>query len=211
MRKLFTCCSFAMVALIVMAVFITATTYLQLALAIILYPLLICFAFKAFPRKTQNTVSKSPEILQSVEESPEENHQTPKMGSFGITDIDKRVFLSLIGGAGLTLFLFSIFNRRAEGLFFKSQPAIGSSVSLEDTAGKKIDPAQNQPTDGYRISEIDENVVTFYGFTNKDGAWFVMKEDTETGSFRYTKGDSNFPSNWNNREKLSYDYFNNVF
>lgn len=205
MRKFLTSCSFIIASVVVIVAFVTATTYTQLGVATLLYPLLIYFAFKAIPRKALRkplSEIQPPVATEKVEEVKREN--------LGIADIDKRVFLKLVGGMGLSLFLFSIFSKKAEGLFFKNLPGSGK-VSLEDIAGNKIDPAQNQPMDGYRISEIDDNEITFYGFTNKDGAWIVMKEETDTGSFRYSKGDSNFPGNWSNREKLKYDYFSDIF
>jgi hypothetical protein len=133
--------------------------------------------------------------------------------NIGISDIDKRVFLKLIGGAGISLFLFSIFNKRAEGLFFKSLPASGVSgaVSLEDIAGNKIDPAQKKPLDDYSISDIENGIITFYGFISKDSSWYIMRVDTNTGAFRYTKDKSNFRANWANRQNLKYDYLDNVF
>lgn len=215
MRKNLTYCSFVIASLVVIATFVTAATYAQLAVAIVLYPLLIYFAFKTFPRRVPSkkpafAVQPPVKLVQKVEEKTAD----PKNEMWGIADIDKRMFLKLIGGVGLSLFLFSIFNKKAEGLFFKSLPASGptsGTFSLADTKGNKIDPAQNQPTDGYRISEIDNNVITFYGFTNKDGAWFVMQEDTDRGSFRYARGDANFPGNWTNREHLKYDYYSNIF
>lgn len=212
MRKILIYGSFVIASLAVIAAFMTATTYSQLAVAIFIYPLLVYFAFNAFPRKTQMNPSKEP-VTTTIQPplTPAEKVEEDKgKNMIGITDLDKRVFLKLIGSVGLTLFLFSIFNKKAEGLFFKSLPASGR-LSLEDIAGNKIDPAQNQPTDGYSISEVDDNVIAFYGFINKDNAWFIMREDIDTGSFRYTKGDSNFPGNWSNRENLKYDYFSNVF
>lgn len=205
MRKILTSCSFVIASLIEIMVFITATTYTQLAVAILLYPLLLYFIFKALPKKTRRYTSKKPvtAIQQPVKSAEKEN-------VVGITDINKRAFLKLIGGVGLSLFLFSIFNKRAEGLFFKSLPGSGG-VSLEDIAGNKINPAQSHPMDGYRISDIDNNVITYYGFTNKDGAWFIMREDTDIGSFRYARGESNLTGNWTNRENLKYDYFSNIF
>ena len=211
-RKILTCCIFVIAGLVVGAAFVTATTYFQLAVAILLYPLLAYFLLKAFPRKNRVYPLKKPVTNIPPPVKSEEKVTTTKTENVGISDIDKRAFLKLIGGAGLSLFLFSIFNKKSESLFFKSLPGpVQGKVSLEDIAGNKIDPAQSQPMDGYRISEIDDNVITFYGFTNKDGAWFVMKEDTDTGSFRYARGDSNFPGNWTNRENLKYNYFSNVF
>lgn len=213
MRKILTYFSFVIASLIVIAAFMTSTTYTQLAIAILLYPLLVYFAFRAFPRGTRSCLFNKPVTeIQSTMQSAEIGGSAKSENTIGIADIDKRVFLKLIGGIGLSLFLFSLFNKKAEGLFFKSLPAQGATVSIENIAGKKIDPAQSQPTDGYSISEIDNNITfTFYGFTNKDGGWFVMQEDEDTGSFRYTKGDSNFPGSWDNRENLKYDYYSNVF
>jgi hypothetical protein len=224
-RKTLTYCSFMITSLVVTLVFVSATTYIQLAIAILLYLPLAYFAFKVFPRKTRGIIHPKESVIAAVQPqvkpaSPDasqggsaEKVETAEKRTVGIADIDKRVFLKLIGGAGITLFLFSIFNKRSEGLFFKNIPAGGVSgrVALEDIAGNKIDPAQNQPTDGYRISEIDENFVTFYGFTNKSGAWFVMREETDTGSFRYARGDSDFPGNWTGRENLKYDYYSSIF
>lgn len=212
-KILLTYCSFVIACLVVIVAFITATTYIQLAVAILLYPLLVFFALKVLPFKTKNDSSKKPinEIPLSVAK-PTEKLEEVKRESIGIADIDKRVFLKLIGGAGVFLFLFSLVNKKAEGLFFKSLPgSVQGKISLEDIAGNKIDPAQNQPMDGYRISEIEDDVIAFYGSTNKAGAWYIMKADTNTGSFRYARGDSNFPGNWNNRTNLKYDYFNNIF
>lgn len=213
MFNILTYCSFVIASLVVIAAFITSTTYAQLAVAILLYPPLVYLAFKAFPRKIKCCLFKEPETLtQSTVQSIEKVEPVKNENTFGIADIDKRVFLKLIGGVGLALFLFSLFNKKAEGLFYKSLPP-PEMVSLKDISGNKIDPAQNQPTDGYNICEVDDNdsILTFYGFTNKDGAWFVMKEDTENGSFRYAQGSANFPVNWGNRENLQYGYFSKTF
>lgn len=205
-------CSFVIACLVVIVAFITATTYTQLAVAILLYPVLVFFAFKVFPHKAWRSASKkgATTIQPSV---TAEKVEEAKKEQLSISDIDKRVFLKLIGGAGITLFLFSLFNKNSEGLFFKKLPvpAGPGRTSLEDISGNKINPAQNQPIDGYGISEIDDNVISFYGFTNKDGAWYVMKIDIDNGSFRYSRGESDFPDNWPNRENLKYDYFSTVF
>lgn len=213
-KILLTYTSFVIACLAVIAAFITATTYLQLTVAILLYPVLIFFAYKMLPLRTKRQFSDNDEVEVEFEPTspPDEKVSVIQRDSVGITDIDKRVFLKLIGGAGLSLFLFSIFSKKAEGLFFKSLPSeTTGQVSLQDLAGNKIDPAQNQPTDGYRISEVDDDVITFYGFINKEGAWFIMRGDSDMGSFRYARGDSNFPGNWTSREKLKYDYFSNIF
>ena len=109
----------------------------------------------------------------------------------------------------ISLFLFSVFTQKAHGAFFGSVPGPGT-VSLKDTSGAQIDPAIKTPTDGYKISQIDDSSPAFYGFIDKTGAWFIMKEDS-TGAYRYAKGSSSFSTNWTNRAILSYDYFDAIF
>ena len=214
-RLLLTYFSFAITFLVVIMAFITATTYIQLALAILLYPLLAFFAYKILPIKQENMESTPQPVTPFIAKTERVVVDTKidnKNENISISDIDKRVFLKLIGGTGIFLFLFSIFNKRAENLFFKNLPgSVSGKISLEDISGNKIDPSQNHPTDGYIISEIDDNLVSFYGYTNKDGAWYIARIATDTGSFRYIKGDSDFPGNWNNRVNLKYDYFSKIF
>lgn len=206
-NKKFSYCSFMVTVLIVVLVFVTATTYIQLIVGALLYIPLAYFAFKVFPRKRRRVKrTQQPSKLEEEVETKKESNE-----GWGISDLDKRAFLKLIGGAGLALFLFSLFNKRAENQFFEKAIGVSGAVYVQDVSGNKINPAQRQPTDGYSISEIDDNVISYYGFTNKDGEWFVMKVDTTTGSFRYIRGGSDFPESWIKREELTYDYFNNIF
>ena len=217
MRKfLLTYCSFVIACLVVVVAFMTATTYTQLAGAILLYPLLAYFTFKVLPIKQRQAEPTSQAVTVSLakpEQEAGDKKINNKTENIGISDIDKRVFLKLIGGAGISLFLFSIFNKRAEGLFFKGLPGSGSSgkVALEDIAGNKIDPAQKKPLDDYSISDIENGTISFYGFISKDSSWYIMRLDTSTGAFRYTKDKSNFRANWTNRANLKYDFFDSIF
>lgn len=202
-KLLLTNFSFIIVSLAIIMVFITATSYAQLAVAIILYPLLVFFAYVVFLRKFRTYTSRKQETVTQHLES-----RNPA-SNMGIADTDKRTFLKLIGGAGLFLFLFSLFNKRPEGLFFKNFPG---SLPTQNTTANQVGTNQNQlPLEGYVITEIDDNIISFYGFTNSNGGWYIMRMATETGTFRYAKGDSDFPSNWKNRENLKYDYFHNEF
>lgn len=216
MRKILAWSSFVIFSAIVIVAFITATTYIQLIAAILLYPLFAYFAFRAFPRKArvrplvkQATAVQSPVILADKIEA--EKIEVTKKANLRISDIDKRVFLKWIGSTGLILFLFSIFNKNAGNFLPGVAPAGPGTVVLKDTTGTQVDPAIKNPTDGYKISEVDDDVTAFSGFINKDNAWYIMRVDTEKGSFRYTKGDSNFSGNWANRKNLRYGYYSNVF
>ncbi len=208
MRKTLTYTSLSVAFLVVVILFLTARTYTQLGVATLLYPLLAILAVKLLPHKKQVRevsiqVSRAePETV----EPPEEARKT----SVEVADIDKRAFLKLVGAAGLSFFLFSLLRGKV-GNILPGQASTPSLTSLENSEGKKISPAERQPLDGYQISEIDDNVITYYGFTNKDGGWLIMREDTESSSFRYTKGDSDFPGKWAAREKLAYDYYSSLF
>lgn len=198
--------TFIIVGALVIAIFITAKSYTQLGIAIFLYPLLAFFAYKVF----ENTIWRNPSektialVHPMVKEA--EEVEDVKEANATIADFDKRTFLKLIGATGLSFFLISLFGRRIEALLF------GQNLgTVPAPPGGKTSAAAASPTDGYTISEIDDSIVGYFGFINKDGAFFIMKRDTDSGTFRYAKGAKDFPGNWKNRQNLKYDYFYNVF
>lgn len=204
MRKALTYFSFATASLVVILAFVTAKTYTQLGIAVALYPLLAFFAFKIFP------ISTSVHLNKPIEKQQPAPVNEPKSDEPVVVDIDRRAFLKLIGGTGLSIFIFSLLGRRFENFLFDR--SLGSGTALNNyPAQNENNTVQASPTEGYNISEIDEGIVTYYGFINNTGGWLIMKEDTDTSSFRYAKGNSNFPKNWNSREILKYDYFHNLF
>lgn len=203
-RLLFVNFSFVMAFALVVGTFITAKSYTQLGVAIILYPLLAFFAYKAFKNSIWKPSLKKPQAaMQHAAVSA--RIEDFKKESVSVTDIDKRLFLKVIGATGVSFFLMSLFGRRAENFLF------GQNQAAQPAPAGKTATASPSPTEGYTISEIDEGTVGYFGFINKEGGWFIMKRDTDSGSFRYAKGKSDFPGNWKNRENLKYDYFHNVF
>ena len=197
---------------VVVGVFVTATTFIQLAVAILIYPLLVIFAYKVFSHKLlKNPSKRSVNSIKLSVKPPVASAQTKPSGSnVGIADIDKRVLLKLIGGTGLTLFLFSLFSRKAEDILFKNIQG-PDRITLTGPDGEKIIPAQTYPLYGYTISEIEDNTISFFGYIHNNGSWYVLRLDTIGRSFRYAKGGRDFPGAWENRENLDYGYFNDVF
>lgn len=200
--------SLAIACLAVIAAFITATSYMQLAAASLLYPFLILFAYKVLPIRAKRTALERPAVKRQIHEASHTKTQEETISHVGVSDIEKRAFLKLIGATGISFFLISIFGRRVENLLF-GQSATPPTPMVSPLGGQ-TNVATASPTEGYRISEIDNGQVGYYGFTTKGGGWIIMKEDTNSGSFRYTKGASNFPFNWNNRANLRYDYFHDL-
>lgn len=198
MYNVLTFSSFAFASIVVVVIFITATSYLQLGIAVVLYPLLVYFAFKLFPRNGSYQKPTTALIRTPIKSIPKTNMANSQ--KIEISDIDKRTFLKLIGATGISFFLFSILGRRADDLIFNN---------------RNITPNNNQAsaevTEGYKISEVDEGTVSYYGFINKEGGWLIMKEDSANNSYRYAKGDSRFTDNWKGRESIKYDYYYKLF
>lgn len=206
MKKLFTYYNFILVSVMVILGFLNARNYSQLIGASLFFPLAIYFTLLILPKRTKS-ISIPDKLPEPAEEGTEIIDAPIKPDNK--FDFDRRTFLKFIGSAGLSVFIFALFTKKAEAAFFGSVPGPGT-VAIKDTSGTKIDPAEKHPTDGYNISELDDSTPAYYGFTNKVGNWFVMKEDA-TGSFRYCKGDAGFTTNWTNRASLTYDYFDSVF
>lgn len=208
MTKTLTYSGLAVASLLIIFAFVTAQTYSQLAVAIVLYPALIFLALKIFPRSSLGqpkiTVHSPPQNWAGAEAQT----LKPNQASAYIADIDRRAFIKLIGAAGISFFLFTLLGRRVETFFFGKT---GQLAMNQAGSGGQSGLVQASPTDGYKISEIDEGVVTYYGFINHEGAWLVMREDSDDGNFRYAKGGSNFPAGWASRENLKYDYYYNLF
>lgn len=153
----------------------------------------------------------SPKSSQSQIISADEGIVEPEiLSDEAIVDINKRLFLKLIGSAGLGLFVFSLFSKQSHAAFFGSMPGPGI-IKLKDSSDNIIDPAQKEPTDGYEIQDVDDATTpAYYGFVDKDGRWYITKEDA-SGSFRYVRGATSYATNWITRDQHAYDYFNNVF
>lgn len=206
MTKTLTYSALAVASLLVIVIFVTAKTYSELVIPIILYPILIFIAFMIFPRNSL----KQPKItLHSPPKLDQDRGKTQQpQESASVADSDRRAFIKLIGALGASFFLFSLLGRRTENFFFGRNEQIGIN---QTGSGGQLSLAGPSPTDSYKISEIDEGLVTYYGFINKDGAWLIMRQDSNENNFRYAKGSSDFPGNWKSRENLRYDYFYNLF
>lgn len=183
----------------------------DLLASFIYLPLIFYFSVQIINSRIRNkkeTTENKPKITKTSQVKeviyPTEIPQT------GVSDNDKRLFLKLIGSAGFSLLFMALFTKKAQAAFFGSVPGPGI-VSVKNIAGEKIDPAESHPTDGYEITEIDDtSSPAYYGFLKKNGYWYIMKEDS-TGAYRYSKGTSDFSTNWTNRASLTYNYFNTVF
>lgn len=90
---------------------------------------------------------------------------------------------------------------------------------ITDFAGNKITPLNRFPVEGldpldkYRPSDQDlSGDPSYYGFLDRSGNWYILRQNLSTGEFRYAKGSSEYATNWGNRSTtLTYDLFSEVF
>ena len=194
--------------------FIGANTYAEFLAAVLFSPLAFYFLNAILPQRKNALVIPLQKPL-STRDKPIVKKEELKPVKAALVDLDRRKFIKLIGSAGLSLFILALFTRRAHGAFFGSVPGPGT-VALKDTTGAQIDPAIKHPTDGYKIARLDESdsidTNAYYGFLRSDGAWFIMREESD-GTYKYAKGGANFISTgWDVRNTtLSYAEYNTVF
>ena len=206
--------SFVAAFFAVTGIFITAKSYPQLVFGSGLYFILMFFGYKMMPlyKSGLNIPASTTDLdieIPTVSENENKSESAvddAKIPEVTVTDIDKRAFLKIVGATGLSFFIMSLFGRKAEALLLGN---MDKNTATDDVVKTQQLPAS--PTDGYTISEIDDGIIAYYGFMGQKGAWFIMRQDANDGSFRYAKGDIDFPINWEDRTNLTYDYYANVF
>ena len=195
------------VAILMIAVsFVTSTTYTQLAISSLLYPPLAYLAFRFIPKKAGSNGDIGDNIRERVV-TEAVTKKTDERRAVEIVDIDKRAFLKMIGAAGLSFFIFSLFTRKVEDMFINK----GGGRTSDSSGGAGTATPTTSPTEGYKVTEISSEDFNYYGFVNLEGNWYIMREDPTVGSFRYVKGDINFSKAWGKKDTLKYEYFHEVF
>jgi len=206
LKKILIYYNFVIVTIMMFMGFLGTSSFPQLISAVLFFPIACYFWLLTFPKRgTKLTIPDKVSFVKAQAKKPAEEGTYLGRGF----DKDRRIFIKLIGSTGLSLFFLSIFTKKAQAAFFGSVPGPGT-VALKDTTGAQIDPAIKQPTDGYKISYIDDSTPAYYGFVDKTGRWFIMKEEA-TGAYLYYKGDTNFSDGWDDRERKLYGYFNTIF
>lgn len=93
-------------------------------------------------------------------------------------------------------------------------------MARTNSVGKIIDSKGNiAPSDvlvGYKNVNTEENsgdATSYYGFVDTEGNWFIMKRVKlgTASEITYSRGTTNYSTNWTNRAGLSYAAFDITF
>lgn len=60
----------------------------------------------------------------------------------------------------------------------------------------------------FSVCDIDEGTTSYYGYVNRAGNWYIMRE--VSNAYRYAAGYSDYPTAWSSRSSIGYDYFDNI-
>jgi hypothetical protein len=194
---------FVLTTAVVSISFFSATNFPQLVSSLVFSPMAIYFLLLVWPQR-KIALPLAEKIVKGVDDIK------PLLAPAAKLDVNRRDFLKLLGSAGILAVILGLFSRRGAIPNLIGSAGGADSVTIKDSAGNAIDPAQDSPTAGYSISQIDDSVPSYFGFVNKNGSWFIMREG-EDSAFRYVKGDTNFSLNWEDRTDLNYNYFDRVF
>jgi len=71
--------------------------------------------------------------------------------------------------------------------------------------------ANQDPLAKYKFADLDDDASpNYYGATDSEGNWYILKEDTSAKTLRYATGDEDYATNWTGRVGLSYGYLFDV-
>lgn len=59
----------------------------------------------------------------------------------------------------------------------------------------------------FPIRKDDSGTTRYYGFSTRNGLWYIIQDDTTTGVTKYVYGKnapSTFATNWTNKASLTY-------
>lgn len=98
----------------------------------------------------------------------------------------------------------------------------GEDTHINATAGGNLkvsveEMSEVNPVEGYAINHVDDDGnnanPNYYGFENKDGAWYIMKEDKSANPsvYTYSAGTSDYATAWTGRAGQSYAIFGTTF
>lgn len=93
----------------------------------------------------------------------------------------------------------------------------GGGSGVINRIGDPINPATEDKQDAtlfhYKLARlpVPGDTLTYLGYLDKDGNWYITEIDEANGTQKYVKGTSGFTTAWSNRASNTYEDFNNIF
>ncbi len=90
-------------------------------------------------------------------------------------------------------------------------------VTAVNTSGTQVNPATEEKQDAtlfhYKLARlpVPGDTLTYLGYLDKDGNWYIAEIDETNGTMKYVKGTSGFTTAWSNRASNTYEDFNSIF
>jgi len=85
-------------------------------------------------------------------------------------------------------------------------------LSVVSGAARNITVTNLDPLSAYQVTDKDTaGDPKYFGFTDKDELWYILKENVASGTYRYLSGGNNYGTAWTNRASHTYKYFHEVF
>lgn len=97
-----------------------------------------------------------------------------------------------------------------EGLQVRVTELIGADGVLKNPATEE---KQDATLFHYKLARlpVPGDVLTYLGYLDKDGNWYITEIDETNGTMKYVKGTSGFTTAWSNRASQTYQDYNQVF
>jgi hypothetical protein len=134
-----------------------------------------------------------------------------------IIDYSKRNFLKFLAGSGVASVVMFLFSKKNAHAAFFGNGSGSSSTYIKNSTGEKVDPAESSPTDGFGICDIGTvSTNNYYGYTDKKGRWYILRENAAGNSFQYASllnntGTTAYTNAWSTKTDLTYGNFNDAF
>lgn len=98
-----------------------------------------------------------------------------------------------------------------------NEAANAKRVSPVNAVGTQVNPATEEKQDAtlfhYKLARlpVPGDVLTYLGYLDKDGNWYIAEIDETNGTMKYVKGTSGFTTAWSNRASQTYLDFDSIF
>lgn len=60
------------------------------------------------------------------------------------------------------------------------------------------------------LAKAGDATIHYYGYLAENGAWIIMENDTDEGTYRYVAGASLYAANWTARESQTYGLYSSM-